>query len=154
MDTEEHKDRFAKTWATMPGDAFKAALTVFGDAGQALAAVRTLEHDPEVIALRDTYREEARDDVADDAVAAALEAAKSDIASLPLGHPEKTKLIAALLTFGKTTGAGVVVNNNTNVDNRKVMIINDHGDDDAWSAKLQAQQAKLVQDADKPATVN
>jgi len=153
MDTEEHKERFATVWATMPDDAFKAALTVYGDAGQALAAVRRLESDPEVIAMRDAKRDEAKEELAASVYDLALETAAQDLRALPTGHPEKTKIIAAILGHAAKVPQ-VNINNTTNVDNRKVMVVNDHGSDDDWSAKLLAQQAKLVQDADKPATVN
>jgi len=58
------------------------------------------------------------------------------------------KLLAEMEGF---TGAGTTINNNTLVDQRKVMIVKDHGTDAEWEAKLIAQQAALTNDGASPA---
>lgn len=55
-----------------------------------------------------------------------------------------TKLYADLMGMITAANANVTVNNNTTVDNRKVMIVRDHGTDDAWQAKVLANQRRLI----------
>lgn len=153
---EQEKKRYGQALAACPDDAFKAALTLYpADAGRALVVAREWHGDPLVIETRD------------EAIAAALAddgpvIGKSGVAQmlLDIAREKLTDAkdrIAALDKINEmygyktaTEGAG----GNTYIDNRSVMIVKDHGTDDEWSAKLRAQQERLVADASQPVAVN
>jgi hypothetical protein len=156
MDTEDEKKRYGHALAVCPEDAFRAALTVYpGDAGRALVVAREWANDPLVIEARDAAIEAALNDdgpvigkagVAQmllDIAREKLTDAKDRIAAL-----DKINEMYGYKTVGEGTGG------NTYIDNRSVMIVKDHGTDDEWSAKLRAQQERLIEDASRPAAVN
>lgn len=151
MHDEEVIRRFAEEWAQTPKDAFRAALAVLGDAGQALVCAKEWERNPEIIALRNECADAAfyddtpiisKNDVARKLLSIAEEAfidAKDRIAALGK--------INEMYGYGKpaeTTGGAGVVNN--------VLIMNNHGSNDEWEARAKAQQARLIEDAAR--TVN
>lgn len=152
MDTEDTKKRFAAAWAQHPDDVFKAALSVLGDAGLALASVRQWEHDPDVIALRDELAHEAQ--------AARLEGMRErvllkleDAMDKCINYEVKSKIGKVILDATKEDAPGAGAGN-TFIQNNRVLVLTDHGTDDEWLAKLRAQQARLIEDANRPAAVN
>lgn len=71
---------------------------------------------------------------------------KEAIEALRLSDPKAYLQIIAVAT-AKVPLAEVKVNNNTLVDQSKVMVVVNHGTDEEWEAKLKAQQQRLTDDA-------
>lgn len=152
-DADNSKKReFALALLRHPDDPFKAAMVVFpGDAGRALVVSREWPNDPFVI--------ETIEDIPDDEADAMGVPSKNALAreawrrvQLTNDHETAFKGIEAIrkLLYPDEKG-GTTVNNNTLVDNRRVMVVTDHGTNDEWEAKLRAQQAALTHDAAQPA---
>jgi len=156
MDTDDEKKRYGHALAACPEDAFRAALTVYpGDAGRALVVAREWANDPLVIEARDAAIEAALSDEGPVIGKAGVAQMLLDIAREKLtdakdriGALDKIKEMYGYKTVGEGGGG------NTYIDNRSVMIVKDHGTDDEWSAKLRAQQDRLIEDASRPAAVN
>lgn len=73
------------------------------------------------------------------------------IEALRKSDPKAYLHIIATVT-AKVPLAEINVNSNTQVNNNRVMFVTDHGTDEEWEAKLQAQQSALVTDASKQPT--
>lgn len=134
-----------------PDDPFKAALAVFPyDTAKALAVSKEWPRDEEIIGLCDKL-------IQDEGEGAFLPT-KEDLARAVFKRAERSledadafkgyKLYADIM--GHVEKPGTTVNNNTLVDNRRVMVVTDHGTDDEWEAKVLAQQTKLIEDGARP----
>ncbi len=127
-------------------DTYQAALVVTGgDISKALIMSRELAEDPEVQALKfqaqeadDAYGIPSKHDVVREVWARAQKCAVAEDAF------KGFKLVADLM--GYIEKKDTTINNNTLVDNRKVMVVTDHGSDNQWETKLLAQQAALTND--------
>jgi hypothetical protein len=145
-DADEQKKLYAVALVKSQGDAYLAALALFGnDIPRALSISREWPNDPVVQAalaeeednpvhLPDKLKVAWR--LWELANAKAVEA-KDQIKALDQ--------YAELMEFKPK--AGTTINNNTLVDNRSVMVVTDHGTNEEWEAKLRRQQAALVNDA-------
>lgn len=145
-DTDE-KQLYALALLRHPDDTYKAALEVVGgDLARALVMSREWPQDPEVI----EYKTLALADKGEEAFLPS----KADVVRAIWGKAEKCsdpdvafkgyKLVADIM--GYVEKPGTTINNNTLVDQRKVMVVTDHGTDEEWEAKLLAQQAALTND--------
>lgn len=151
--TRNEKQLFAVAMLKPGADPYAVALEVFGgDIPKALIASRQWPSDPEVL----EYREIALEDNGAEAYLPSKAEVVTEIwtkakATLNADTAFKGfKLVADIM--GYVDKPGTTVNNNTLVDNRKVMVVKDHGTDDEWEAKLQQQQADLVNVSAQPAT--
>lgn len=156
MSDEALKQAYAEAYLKTPDDPYAAAVAVFaGDTARALIVSREWPHDADVIAHMDTLKETLGDDafLPDKATTArAIYALAESTRVDPKDRLAAYKLYAELRDF--IPKPGTTVNNNTLVDNRKVMVVTDHGTDAEWEAKARAQQAKLIEDAARPIAVN
>jgi hypothetical protein len=114
---------------------------------------REWTHDPDVVA--------AMDAVPDDERALKGVPTKNDLAreawrrvQSTLDHETAFKGIETIRKLMYDNKAGGTTVNNTLVDNRRVMVVTDHGTDAEWEAKLLEQQEKLIANAAEPITVN
>lgn len=96
--SDDEKIKFAAEWAKNPVDPFKAALTIYGDAGRALVASRELENDPSVITIVKEEAERRKRLLVKEAYNQALISSISMMKTLRDGDPEKTKIVLAILT--------------------------------------------------------
>jgi hypothetical protein len=140
---QELKAAFALAWLRTPGDPFKAAQTVFGaDIGTALRVSHEWVNDPYV---KDVQRQ-ALDEHGEQEFLPSKFAFAHSILTMSEGVRDSDVKAKYLRLFGEIMGyiekPGVVVNNN--VDNRRVMIVKDHGGDDDWEARLVNQQRTLI----------
>lgn len=149
LDEDDLKRQFARSLLANPDDPFKAALSVFpGDAGKALVVSREWPADPIVAGAI----EEIPDDEADAMGVPSKNALAREAwrrVQKCVDHETAFKGIETIrkLLYPDDKGSGVTVNNNTLVDNRKVMVVTDHGTDEEWQEKLRRQQAALTHDA-------
>ena len=74
------------------------------------------------------------------------------IETLRLTDPKAYLQIIAVVT-AKVPLAEVNVQNHTQVNQNRVMVVVDHGSDDEWEAKLRRQQRDLMEEAASP-TIN
>lgn len=151
----ELKLKFAAALLRFPGDAFKAALDIFGtDTGRALYAASHWLQDPVVLAEKER--------IVEDGGEMALLPTKADLARKVWematdetkfvefkDRLEALKYYGALRSFvdkpAESKGEG-----NTNVVAQNVMIVRDHGTNEQWENKLAEQQRKLLENASKP----
>lgn len=146
MTEDEAKRIFAENLIRFPDDPFKAGCAVYGmDTGSALRAATLWVQDADV----KKYQAEL---LAEHGIAYFLpskdEFAKGvyDFATTIRDPDNRIKALRlAAEVFGYIEKPGVVVNNN--VDNRRVMIVKDHGSDSDWETKAAKQQKKLITDA-------
>ena len=147
----EQKQRFAVELLKDPNDPFKAALVIFGnDTGSAWLASRRWPDDPIVRAATDAAVEQLGDMHFLPSKAALAREAWT-IATNPQIHVEDR--LKAMRLYGDVRGfiekQGTVINNNV-LTNNKVMMVKDHGSDDAWERRMMEQQTRLISDADEP----
>ena len=137
------KRRFAYLLLKYPNDPNRAAHALFGDdMGAVSRALAIWQHSPEILALKDKLVAELG--------AEEFLPTKEEFALEVWQHAqgirsadERTKALKLFAdTLGFIDSKGVNVNL-TNIDSR-VMVVHDHGTDDAWEAKLAEQQRKLV----------
>lgn len=145
-DTNE-KQLFALAWLTYPEDPYKAALEVVGDdLARGLVMSREWPQDPEVNEYKTRAVKEKGENALVPSKAGVVRAMWRVAKECELSDPETAlkgfKMVAD--TMGYIEKPGTTVNNNTLVDQRKVMIVTDHGTDDQWEAKLLKQQAELT----------
>ena len=154
IDEAETKRLYGLALLEHPDDPYKAALAVVGgDLPRALAMAREWTHDPDVVA--------AMDAVPDDERALKGVPTKNDLAreawrrvQSTLDHETAFKGIEAIRKLMYDNKVGGTTVNNTLVDNRRVMVVTDHGTDAEWEAKLLEQQEKLIADAAEPIPAN
>ena len=152
---DDKKREYALALLRHPDDPFKAAMAVFpGDAGKALVVSRDWPNDPIVTGTIEDIPEDQAEQMGVPSKNALAREAWRRI-QMTNDHETAFKGIETVrkLLYPEEKG-GTTVNNNTLVDNRKVMVVTDHGTNEEWEAKLRAQQARLVEDADRPAAVN
>lgn len=149
----DEKQLYALALLKTPNDPYKAALDVVaGDCARALVMSREWPQDPEVI----EYKTQALQDMGEDAFLPS----KADVVRAIWQKAEECrdadtafkgyKLVADIMGYVEKPG-GTTINNNTLVDQRKVMVVTDHGTDEEWEAKLLKQQAALTHDGARPA---
>lgn len=140
------KKAFAEALMQMPGKPFDAALQVTGtNTNRALWIATNWPNDAEVKAITAQLIEDGGE--------MQFLPSKADLARKvwELGNTafEAKDRLAAYRLYGEIRGfidkpnANVQINNNTNVDNR-VLVVKDLGTDDDWEAKAEAQQRALV----------
>lgn len=143
MSDLEHKRRFAELILKTPGDPFPSALAIFPDNIQrAMHAAMQWPNDPEVLNILS----ELKGDVGE----MGFLPTKADLGRLVWDMANNksietedrlkaAKLYAEIRGFVEkpAQGPNVVVNQN------RVMIVESHGNDDEWSAKLAQQQRTL-----------
>lgn len=139
---EDNLRKFARLLLLMPLEPFKAALAMTDNAGEALKIAHYWPTHPLVI-------EEKKRILAEDGEGDYLPS-KFDIVSEAWGiarnglfeenRLKALELVAKITDHMPKTGPGVQVN----VQNNRVMIVKDHGSDDAWEAKLRQQQTALI----------
>lgn len=142
------KTQFACAWLRNPRNPYAAAMVVFPvDCGRAMLVSREWIFDAEVLAIKEA---ELAEHGPEGFLPDEFEQARDlyDLAMSDRIDPKDRlgfhKLYAELRGHIKKEAA-TVVNNLT--DNRSVMIVKDHGTNEEWEAKLQRQQAALVNDA-------
>jgi hypothetical protein len=151
-DDTNDKQLYAHALLKHPDDPYKAALMVVGgDLARGLVMSREWPQDPEVI----EYRAMALADKGEDAFLPS----KADVVRAIWDKAEKCrdpdvafkgyKMVADIM--GYVEKPGTTINNNTLVDQRKVMVVTDHGTDEEWEAKLLKQQAALTHDGARSA---
>lgn len=153
-DETEQKQAYALALLKCPDDPYKAALTVVGgDLARALVMSRDWPQDPEVTEHQAVVLADKGEDAFLPSKAEVVRAIwkKAEGCRDPDTAFKGYKLVADIM--GYVEKPGTTVNNNTLVDNRKVMIVKDHGTDEEWEAKLLAQQAALTHDGTQ-STVN
>lgn len=143
MTEAEEKKQFAELLLRSPDDPFKAALTLFPEnTARALRVATEWPNDPEVR----TFKKEINN--------------KSDQMEFLPGKAEFCRLIWERMQnaydaedfakiaklYAETRGfiEKAVPVTNVNVQQNRVMIVKDHGDDNAWESKLKEQQRALV----------
>lgn len=136
-----------------PNDDYAAAMSVArGNVSYALKISREWAYDPEVLEAMGEVSAEARDLMG--------RPTEGDVIRKIWGAMETNdndhlcKLSKELREWSRPNGTGAGMVNNTLIDNRSVMVVTNHGTDDEWSAKLLAQQQKLIADAAEPIAVN
>lgn len=147
IDNDEIKEQFAEKLLLYPDDPFKAALQVFPhDTAQALVVSREWPVDPVVVNFIECVPEE---ELAEMGVPT-----KNDLAREAWKRVQKTfdheiafKGIETIRKLMYPDQTGPLVQNNTLVDNRRVMVVKDHGTDDEWETQLIAQQTALTNEA-------
>jgi len=145
--TEDQKRQYGIALVQTQGDAYKAALLIFGnDIPRALCVSREWPNDP---AVQGVLAAEAENPELFPSKLTRLWEVLAIARSVGVEAKDRLKaydMISEMLEE-KPKAPGTTINNNTLVDNRKVMVVTDHGSDDDWSEKLRRQQAALVNDA-------
>lgn len=151
MTENEQKALFALELLKTPDNPFRAASVVFpDDKGRALEVMRAWQHDPVVTAARDKALAELGE--------LHFLPGKADAARRAWAIANDPKMtsdeqLKALRLYSDIRGfiekQGVTVNNNTLVSANKVMLVKDTGTTEDWEAGVAAQQARLIQDAQR-----
>lgn len=152
MNEQEAKAKFAERLLRRPQAAFEVACELFGpmETGRALKASAEWPNDPYVLEIQAELIEEHGEK---HFLPTKEEFARKVIDYADTIRSAEDKLKAYRLyaeVMGYIEKPGVVVNNN--VDNRRVMIVKDHGNDDDWERRLANQQKRLTTDAAAPRT--
>lgn len=144
MNEQEAKAKFAEELLRRPRAAFEIACELFGpmETGRALKASAEWPVDPYVLDIQAGLIEEhgeryflpTKEQFARQVIDYA------DTIRTPEDRLKAYRLYAEVMGFIEKPG--VVVNNN--VDNRRVMIVKDHGNDDDWERRLVNQQKQLT----------
>lgn len=145
---DKQKEAFGVALGQFPGDAWKAALSIFGeDTGKALTASQYWINDPIVIKAKNEYIENngkalnllSKEELAIKILALA-DTTTNDFRDRMNGY----KLYAELMDFmPKVNNTQINDNRTMNVTN-KVMLVPTHSTNDDWESKLLAQQEKLI----------
>lgn len=148
---DDLKKRFAVELLKQPTEPFKAAVAIFGDdTGKALLVSHRWPQDPVVIAHMQTAIDELGD-MHFLPTKAELARAAFQIGLDPKVHVDDRlkamRLYADIRGFIDKQGANVVVNNLTQ---NKVMLVRDHGSNEAWEQAAAEQQRQLIEDANAP----
>lgn len=130
-------------------NAFRCALAIYpDDTSKALRIANEWVKDPVVLQIQ---KELIENDGEMAYVATKAEQAKLawTLANREDMDPnDRASRVKALELMGKLTGTierpVTAIQNNVSVDNRRVMIVKDHGTDEEWEAKLKKQQKALV----------
>lgn len=144
MTEEEAKARFGALLLKTPNDAFGAALKLYpGDTSRCLIIARSWPTDPIVVDAM-TGKVEREGELAQ--LPDRVELAKKVWDRLN-GEMEPEEFVKVAKLYAEIRGyiekPGVTVNNNTQVNNR-VMVIKDLGTDAEWEAKSAKQQRELL----------
>lgn len=144
----DRKKKFAVEYLKDPSDAFKAAISVFGDdTGAALQASYRWPTDPLVKAFMDQAVNELGDMHFLPTKAEIARVAHSLAVDQRIPVEDRLKAIRLYADIrGFIDKQGATINNNILTTN-KVMLVKDHGDDERWEQQLAAQQARLIDDA-------
>jgi len=164
---DEQKQQYAKALLKYSDDPYKAALLVCGnDLARALSMSRDWPQDPDVIECMHAELAEPTcyatvlTKVHTDGFSALTTDEKNTYIKQRLVQQAEIltntgkdaiaalKLLAEMEGF---TGADTVINNNTLVDKRSVMLVTDHGTDAEWERKLIEQQTALTDDSSRSA---
>jgi hypothetical protein len=150
MTENDQKKAFAIALLSDPKDPFACAQSVFGDnVGRALEIQNIWPKDLKVKEYQAEYIKANGAEVG----LPTKENYAQDVYNLAKdkGIDDEVRLKFYKL-YGDIRGfiekPGMTVNTNTNIDNRKVIVVKDHGTDEEWETKLRAQQKKLVADND------
>ena len=144
------KDMFAGALLRQPDNPFAAACKVFGlDTASALRAASEWINDTYVL----TKQAELLDSLGEETfIPSRLTLARKvwELAESP--GSEKKDRIAAYKLYAEIQGyiekgVGAIVNNNTIVNQNRVMVVKDFGDDDSWENKAVEHQTKLIEHA-------
>ena len=148
---QEQKRQFAIELLKQPTEPFKAAIIVFGDnTGRALEVSARWPHDPEV----QTFMQQAVEDMGD----MHFLPSKAELArhAFEIGRDPKVHVedrLKAMRLYADIRGfidkQGTVINNNVLTSN-KVMLVADHGSNEAWEQAALQQQQKLLDEATTP----
>lgn len=141
---EKYKIQFARELLNYPENPFKAGLAVFGaDTGKALKACTLWVHDDFVIKEIAKLKEENPNigdlPTKEDFARAVIKRAEA----LPLLEVEDYVKLARLYAdvMGYIEKPQTTIN--TNLITNKVMVVKDHGTDEAWERRLLEQQRSL-----------
>lgn len=143
------KAAFAAALLRYPNDAFKAASLVCGtDSGRALRMAWEWPNDPGVL----EKQKELLEEYGEEHFAPTKAQASQKVYEIASDERVDAKVrLAAFDLFCRIKGfiqkpEGTVINNNNTVVNQnRVMLMRDHGTVEEWEEKLRAQQAKLVE---------
>lgn len=143
---------YAEALLRDPSNPYEAALKLTGDVQTSMRLAK-LTADPEFIAAKDALYDELGEDyflptkseIVREVLAKAKQCTNADVAF------KGYKLAADMLGFIEKPKDTTVINNSL-TDNRRVMVVQDFGSDSEWEKQVQAQQAKLIEDASR--TVN
>lgn len=151
VDETEQKRQFAAALLKTPNDAFKAAITVFGDdTSTALSIYLRWSQDPEVIG----YMRELEEEMGE----LHFLPTKAQLARMAYEIGQDSKLhvedrLKALRLYADVRGfiekQAPVINNNL-ITNNKVMLVKDHGSNEAWEQAAMSQQHRLIEHASAP----
>lgn len=144
-ETEQKKQEFARNLLLTPTDPYAAALRTDPRANFAIWITNTWQYDSEVQAhmkvLRDEHKSRAalptKEEFAEMVIIDAKDTRNSST------RLELYKLFASVMGYIEKP-AQTVVNNNTVVDNRKVIALPEHKTIDNWESEAVTQQMKLV----------
>lgn len=144
------KKRFAELWIKL-GDPGKAAWELFADkaAGDVLRVKDEWPKDETVLGFRNALLASSsknsnlpeKEEVAEKVWAIAQNAEDDEVALKACQEYSK------LMGYIEKPREPVVENKTINIDQRRVMIVRSHGDDDEWENKLLEQQRKLTSEA-------
>lgn len=149
-DLKAAKARFAALFLKTPDAPFIAAQGVFNNTGQAIYAAYHWPRDPDVIAEQGRLLEHSDNGELNflpskaDAAREAWKTVKEAV--FPEDRLKAIKLFSEILGY-ITKPEPIKVENNV-VNNHRVMVVKDHGSDDAWKRKLKDQQQKLTTQVD------
>lgn len=143
------KDAFANALLRTPHDPFAAALQLFGnDTMKALQVSKAWVSDIYVLAKQAELLEQYGEDEFLPSKAM-LARRVFELAEMP--NKDAKDRLAAYRLYGELRGYiskdGTTVNVNATVNNNRVMVIKDHGDEGEWETKAQRQQTKLIEHA-------
>jgi hypothetical protein len=144
---EEYKVEYARQLLKTPKDPFKAALVLFPN--NTNRALRVANEWPQDIVVRN-----AQNELIENEGELAFLPTKGELARSVWDRMQSEWV--ATDDFGKlgklyADVMGFIEKQNTNVNvgvnvSNRVMIVKDNGNDEQWEAKLQAQQAKLIEE--------
>lgn len=147
----ELKRAFALELLHTPKNPFGAAQRVLGfeDAGRCMRIYRLWEADPEVRAFKEEFLAELGEDVG----LASKRDQSIDIYAMASNENLDPELrIKAHKLYADVRGfidkPSTTVNANVQINQNRVMIIQDHGSNEAWAAKAAAHQKQLLADID------
>ena len=142
------KEQYALALLDQPDrDPYKAALVVFpGDIARALIVAREW---PASLEVQSYISNMTPEEIEATGVPTLNDLAREVWRRVQscLDHETAFKGVKELRELLYPKEKGTTVNNNTLVDNRRVMVVTDHGTDAEWETKMQAQQEKLIADA-------
>lgn len=141
-----------------PQEIFKVATEFRPDhMGEALRIAQTWPQDPDVIAERirltnEGFGVDEKEKIKKECIDLLLAIAR-DKTKWPEDRIKAIKELGSISGIVQDNKTNINVNNTTNVTQNRVMVVNNHGNDDEWEAQLMQQQEKLVHES-APRVVN